>query len=118
MKPLPLYKGARLTAAMLRRAGACAEQVALVRKHWPNGGTLRLPTLRKAARLGLSLDWLTQFLPVSAQADYDRALASAWADYERALAPARADYERALAPALYAALPTKAEWDASTGRDA
>jgi hypothetical protein len=49
-----------ITPKWLKVHGACPDQVAIVRKHWPKGATLTLVQLRRAARLGLSLSWLAE----------------------------------------------------------
>jgi len=90
---------------MLEARGACADQVEVFRQHWPNGAKPTIPTLRKAARLGLGLDWFaSRFLGVPAWAAYREAEAPAWAAYREAEAPARAAYEEAKTPALAATI--------------
>jgi len=85
---------------MLEARGACADQVEVFRQHWPNGAKPTIPTLRKAARLGLDLDWFaSRFLGVPARAAYEEADAQALAAYREARAQARAAYREAKAPA-------------------
>ena len=84
----------KITAEMLEASGACSDQVAVFRKHWPNGARPLLRTIKKAARLGLDLDWFARrFLT-----------APAWAAYLEATAPALAAYYEATATALYTAI--------------
>ena len=79
----------RITAEMLETKGACADQVAIFRKHWPEGARPLLRTIKKAARLGLDLDWFAcGFLARSALAAYEEATASVLAAYREATAPA------------------------------
>jgi hypothetical protein len=96
----------KITAEMLRAEGACPDQVAVFEKHWPNGADpRRLPTLKKAARLGLDLDWFAgRFLSEEAWAAYREARATAWAAYEEATATALAAYDEATATALHAVI--------------
>ena len=100
-----------ITAYTLAAAGACAEQVALVREHFGDGPircTAR--TLTKAARLGLSVSWLERYIPAenwrayyeataTARKAYDEAAASAEKAYLKATAPAWTAYLKATAPA-------------------
>ncbi|GMV07384.1 MAG: hypothetical protein AMXMBFR53_36590 [Gemmatimonadota bacterium] len=80
----------RITAKYLTKLGACEEQVAIVAKEWPIGAPITVPTIRKALRLGLDVDWLAS-----------RVLSlDAWAEYERV----KAEY---LAPALRKAVEAK-----------
>lgn len=68
----------RVTATMLRRLGACSDQVATVEREWPNGAPVTVATVRKAYRLGLDVDWLAnKVLPALALAEYQRVTA-AW----------------------------------------
>lgn len=53
----------RITAALLRRHGACAEQVAVVKKLWPHGAQPTVKVLTEAAAEGLDPWWLWNLLP-------------------------------------------------------
>ncbi len=90
----------KITAEFLLKNGACEDQVALVRQHWPHGAPVTVPTLRKAMRLGLDVDWLTRFLLAPALAEYRKVTAPAWAEYVKARAPAWAEYRKVTAQAL------------------
>ena len=117
----------RLTDAMLRRAGACADQRAIFRATFPDGAPLTLAAWRTASAAGLDINWTHQLLSASARAEYERATAPAWAayerataaawpEYERARAAAWAEYDRATAPALLRAL-RQSLADASSPRE-
>ena len=89
----------RITAKMLRDAGACNDQVVLFEREWPNGARVTLTNCRRAIELGLNLDWAAcRFLPAPGRAVYEQAVAPAWAAYEQAKAAyeqAEAAYEQA-----------------------
>lgn len=90
----------RVTAAGLRKLGACAEQVEIVERAWPGGVTVTLRALRRATALGLNLDWWAQrVLSPEARTVYRQALATASDAYEQATTPARDAYEQARATA-------------------
>ena len=79
----------RITAETLEAKGACSDQVATFRRHWPDGARPLLRTIRKAARLGLDLDWFAEeFLSAPARQEYEKARTQAWREYEKATAPA------------------------------
>lgn len=81
-----------LSAAALKRAGACPEAVALVRKRF---GSRPLPLtrerLREAARLKLEVGWLAAHLAPKPRRVYDAAAAEARRVYRVAMADALAD---------------------------
>ena len=90
-----------VTAAMLRAWHACESQVRVFEAEWPQGAALTLRNARRAAVLGLDLNWLArQVLTPSALA----ARASALATYCVARAPAWAAYEAVCARALFRAI--------------
>ncbi len=100
----------KITPAYLRRLGACTDQVALVGEHWPNGVPLTVPSMRKAFRLGLDVEWFAQEVLSTEEydeyerqraplrAEYERQQAPLWAEYQRQRAPLWAEYERQQAP--------------------
>jgi len=98
MNTLSLHRNALVTADMLARAGACLAQVALVRKHWPNGGRLCVPTLQKAARLGLDIVWLADRFPAPLRDACYKARVPLRDAYYKAHAPLRDAYIKARAP--------------------
>jgi len=90
-----------ITAPMLEAHNACPEQVATVRKHWPDGAKLTKASLLKAARLKLDLIWFAEeFLSPTAWAEYNKVRASALAEYDKVRAPAWAEYDKVRASAL------------------
>ena len=86
-----------ITSEFLETHRACADQVALFARLYPEGAELVLGSIIRAAKQGLTVDWLRQFLPASARCAYDEARASAWRAYEEAIAPARRAYYEAIA---------------------
>jgi hypothetical protein len=119
-----------ITAAILRRNGACADKVARFAKLFPKGTAVTLRAALKAADAGLSLGWFARKLlsasaraeydkaRAPAQAEYNKATAPAWAEYDKARAPARAEYNKARAPAWAeygkATAPAWAEYNKAT----
>jgi hypothetical protein len=108
-----------ITAAILRRNDACADQVARFAKLFPKGTTVTLRAALKAADAGLSLGWFARkLLSAPAQAEYVKARAPALAEYNKATAAAQAEYVKATAPALAeydkATAPAWAEYDKAT----
>ena len=77
-----------ITAAWLRNHAACDAEVSIVEREWPGGAGCFAATARKAVRLGLDVGWLAQFLPATARAAYDEAVAPAEAAYQEATATA------------------------------
>ena len=74
----------RITADWLRAWGACKEQVAVVEREWPNGARPLLATARKAARLGLDVNWLARrLLPDHAWKEFERAEDELFSKYHR-----------------------------------
>ena len=111
----------RITAKMLRDAGACNDRVVLFEREWPNGARVTLTNCRRATELGLSLSWAAhRLLPAPASAAYRQAIAPAWAAYEQAEAPAWAVYEQAVASAwaAYEQAKVPAFYEAAKGRAA
>ena len=104
-----------VTKRMLQRKGACAYQVTIFAKEWPNGVTPTLEACQRAAIIGLSLDWFAKnMLSAPALAAYDAARAPALAAYQAARATAEAAYQATLATAgaTYQAACAPALWDA------
>ena len=80
-----------ITKRMLQLKGACAYQVTIFAKEWPNGVTPTLEACQRAAVIGLSLDWVAKnMLSAPALAAYQAARDTAWAAYQAARAEARA----------------------------
>ena len=69
----------KITAAMLRRMGACEEQVAAFEEEWPDGADVTEKNALRAVALGLDVDWLaTRVLNGAALEQYDKAIALAF----------------------------------------
>lgn len=89
------------TITLDRLAGACQEQLALVRKEWPDGIPLTEASALRAVEVGLDLDWLAwRLLTPEALVKYEMAKVAPWADYKRVTTAAWADFERAKVAAL------------------
>ena len=84
----------RITAAYLRKLGACESQVETFEKLWPRGATINLRNIHRANAAGLDILWLLQ--KVLSPRIY--------ADYEAKRAPLDADYETKRAPLILSAL--------------
>ena len=98
----------KITAELLATNGACADQVAIVAKEWPDGAEPTEAALLRAVELGLSIWWLRGLLPMSLRAKYDRQEAPLWAEYRRQEAALLAEYDRQAA-ALWAEYRRQAE---------
>ena len=100
----------RVTAEQLRAMGACEDQVAIVEREWPRGVPITVPSLRKAFRLGLCVDWFaSEVIQANSWTAYDAESYSAWRIYYEVGTPdAWATYHAvkatALVPLLRAAL--------------
>ena len=95
-----MKRGDIITAEMLLARHACEDEVAIVRREWPDGVKLTLGNLRKAASLKLDLYWFAEsFLSPPAREVFDEATAAAWKVYCEATAPAQKVYDEATAPA-------------------
>ena len=88
-----------ITLMHLKKAGACANQVAQFKELFGAGVVVTRDLCLQHADV---FDWgwgARELLPAPASAEYDRAVASACAEYDRAVASARAEYQRAKASA-------------------
>ncbi len=98
----------RWTVDDLRALDACAEQVAMFEKTFPDGATA--DDVGAAVAAGLNVRWLVEevvsdevwraYLEAKAplRRAYEEALAPLWSAYEEAEAPLRRAYEEARAP--------------------
>lgn len=48
----------RITVRMLRARDACPTEIKIFRKEWPKGAEVTADNLRRAAELGMFIDWL------------------------------------------------------------
>ena len=89
-----------ITARLLRAHGACADQVRIFRKTFPEGTPVTLSACRKAAKAGLLLDWAADnLLSAAAWKVYNEARAAAWKVYNEARAAAHQVCDEAKAAA-------------------
>ena len=88
-----------VSAALLRKLGACKDQIAVFRVTFGDGDTPITPEMiTRAYCAGLDLDWAAEYLLTApAWKAYKAAMAQAWEAYEAAKAPAREAYEAAMA---------------------
>ena len=78
---------------------ACASQLLIVRREWPQGVPLTPLTAARCVELGLDLGWIAgHLLDDLALAEFERVRAPALADYVRVMAPRDADFKRVMAP--------------------
>jgi len=91
----------RITAAWLRKHDACADQLAIFEREWPDGAEVTRENVERARDLGLDLHWFAGIvLPARAWAKYKRALVAAREEYERVRAAALAKYDGVRTAAL------------------
>ncbi len=93
-----------ITPEFLRRRGACAEQVYIVEREWPDGAETTVDVLMRALELDVDIQWLATLLPRDMRKAYDEATAIAWKAYDEAIAPAGKAYDEAIAIAWKAYL--------------
>ena len=93
-----------VSVAWLRKHDACKEQVRIYAKAFRRGEVrLTAARIRKAAALGLDLNWYAgRALDAQAWAAHNAACAQAWAAYNAACAQALTAYDAACAQALTA----------------
>jgi len=96
----------KITREWLEDRGACADQVELFARLYPDGVVLSRAALIEAAANGLRVSWLgARVLRGEQRAEYERQAAQLWAEYlchkgrlwaecNRKEAPLRAEYER------------------------
>ena len=111
----------KITAQMLRGGGdhakrACAEQIAIFEREWPNGVEVNEANVLRAFAIGLDVGWFVETLlslpslvafrqaEFLAQAAYRIALASTPVAYNQYETPSWQAYERDWAQALVAAI--------------
>ena len=90
----------KVTVALLRKKGACSEQVTKFQELFPEGVMV---TEELCVQHSEVFNWgwaVANLLPASARAEYDKAMASARAEYNKAVASARAGYNKAVASAF------------------
>ena len=64
---------------MLRAKGACADQLAIFEREWPDGCAVTLDDCHRAVALGLDLNWAAEnLLPATAWNAYADAVATAF----------------------------------------
>ena len=101
----------RITVAMLKRMGACSDEVDTFKREWPRGCAPNKKNILRAQELGLSVDWfIDRALTGSALAEYKKATAPALAEFRKAKAPAWAEYNKAEASAWAAILSDPKNW--------
>ena len=79
----------KITADLLRKHNACADQVALFERTFP-GGADPVTDWQTAIDAGLDVTWCERLLSAPALAEYERVRGQAWAEYQRVRGPALA----------------------------
>ena len=114
----------RITVAMLKRMGACSDEVDTFEREWPCGCAPTKKNILRAQELGLNVDWfMDRALTASARAEFNKAIAPAraeykkaadlaWAEYKKAIAPAWAEFQKATATVLASAMSNPKNWKA------
>lgn len=100
----------RVTALTLRLHNACADQVALFARVFPQGMEVSEDSVLRAYDAGLVVGWAAEkLLPAAALAEFAAAAGAAWAKYDAAAAAAwatrtaaRGEYRATLARSLAA----------------
>ena len=102
----------QITIGLLEDHGACESQCQVFATEWPKGCTVTLADARRAAELGLDLEWASRNLltapaekayqdaTATAEKAYQDATATAWKAYQDATAPAKKAYQDAKARAF------------------
>jgi hypothetical protein len=85
-----------ITAAQLRKAGACREQVDMFTSLFGDSAVITLDLAVQHAGV-FDWDWATGLLTPPARAEYDKVCAAAVAEYDKVCAPARAEYGKVCA---------------------
>lgn len=90
-----------ITAEMLE--GACAREVAIFNKEWPDGAVVTLKNIKRAAELGINIDWAAlKFLPKGTHWEFLKANRPAWEEYlDDYTTGCRLRYFKAIAPILW-----------------
>ena len=57
----------KITTEWLRKKRACAEQVAIFDREWPDGAELTPQNVDRAVALGLTVDWLLSYVLIGAK---------------------------------------------------
>ena len=90
----------KITAEMLRDKKACALQVKIFKREWPDGAVINLKNIMRAQELELDIDYAAQFLfPPAAWTKYQTAMAAEWAKFQTATVAAWKKYQTATAVA-------------------
>ena len=75
----------KITAAMLRKHGACKEQVEIFRREWPDGAVVNRTNALRAVALELDVNWVAlELLSGAALVQYGKVLNAAWSQYQKA----------------------------------
>jgi hypothetical protein len=72
-----MKKPRKITAAMLRRAKACREQLAIFEREWPDGAEVTEENALQAMEIGLDTGWLEWLMPRASRLKFQRAFEGA-----------------------------------------
>ena len=88
-----------VTSKLLRKRGACDEEVALFDQEWPEGVTTSEAGLLRASEIGLDLTRFVQkFLKAPFRKEFNRQVAPFREKFNRQEAPFAEEYDRQVAP--------------------
>jgi hypothetical protein len=108
-----------ITVEMLRKHGACRDQVRKFETIFPKGAPVTMRSLTKAQKAGLDVFFCKRFLAGPALAEYEKVVDLARAEYKKVVGPALAEYEKVvdLARAEYKKVvgPARAEYKKVVG---
>ena len=86
----------KITAAMLRKHGACKEQVEIFRREWPDGAVVNRTNALRAVALELDVNWVAlELLSGAALVQYRKAAGAADTQYRKAVDAAWSQYQKA-----------------------
>lgn len=92
----------RVFPPLLRKHGACAEQIALFKRTFPKGASLTNKNAIRALNAGLTISWLECLLPAPAALTYKKTMVSAYNAYRKTILSADRTYRQAMASADHA----------------
>ena len=90
----------QITIGLLEDHGVCENQRQVFATEWPKGCTVTLAVARRAAELGLDLEWAANnLLCAQARIQFAEAVATASRVYDKAVVPSSRVYDKAVVPA-------------------
>ena len=85
----------RITTSKLNKLCACASQVEVFHKEWPNGAEANLKNVNRSIELGLDVNWLAhRVLREPARIEYNKVYEAAWIEYNKAYKATWIEYDK------------------------